>query len=364
MKRDLISVIVPVHNGQDYLENCIESIAGQSYDNLEILIVNDGSTDRTGEICAGLQDRYENVVVFTLEDLGVSAARNYAMDRAKGAFLTFVDADDRLCPDTLSYLHERITATDSDLAGCRFHIWGTAQEWENICRSMEPKSAALPAEKITFLAENADGQKQEAFAEQCYDRRQYLAESILKDNCRCWSKLYRRRLVDQVRFREGLTVGEDMLFLVDLLPFLESAVETAYPGYGYYQNPAGVMQRPFTPSYMDQVRCWETAGDLILQMDEELKPQTASKIITAVMLTVGKIALCSAKERRQAGEYVRQCRGKLKEQLQIPGSLSYLPGGYSMKARLFCGLPGFYIWLYHGLCRFKRMLKQMQDRRR
>ena len=147
MKRDLISVIVPVHNGQDYLENCIESIAGQSYDNLEILIVNDGSTDRTGEICAGLQDRYENVVVFTLEDLGVSAARNYAMDRAKGAFLTFVDADDRLCPDTLSYLHERITATDSDLAGCRFHIWGTAQEWENICRSMEPKSAALPDRK-------------------------------------------------------------------------------------------------------------------------------------------------------------------------------------------------------------------------
>lgn len=337
MKGDLISVIVPVHNGQAYLENCIDSIAGQSYGSLEILIVNDGSTDRTGEVCDKLQEKYENISVFTLEDLGVSAARNYAMDRAKGEFFTFVDADDRLCPDTLAYLHERITETDSDLAGCRFRIWGTEKEWENIRKSMEPKGLAL--------------------SERCYDRHQYLRESILRDNCRCWSKLYRRRLVDKVRFREGITVGEDMLFLVDMLSGLERAVETDYPGYGYYQNPGGVMQRPFTPSYMDQIRCWETAREIILEMDEELKPQTAAKIITAIMLTAGKIAMCSWKERQKAGEYLMQCQRKLKEQLQVSGSISYLPGGYSIKTKMFCRLPGLYVWLYHGLQTIKKSRK-------
>lgn len=349
MKRELISVIVPVHNGQAYLENCIDSIAGQSYDNLEILIVNDGSTDQTADICGNLQEKYRNLQVFTLADVGVSAARNYAMERAKGDFLTFVDADDRLCPGTLAFLYERILSADSDLAGCRFAVWGTETEWEQVCR-------AVSAEKTNGgrAVGTETGKNTETIKERCFDRQQYLTDSLLKDNCRCWSKLYRRRLVDKVRFREGLTVGEDMLFLVDILPHLNKAVETEYPGYGYYQNPAGVMQRPFTPSYMDQIQCWETAQEQILRMNESLKPQTAAKIITSVMLTVGKIALCSGKERRAADTYLVQCRQKLKEQRKVPGSGAYLPEGYRLKAQLFYYLPGIYVWLYRELQMLKK----------
>ena len=347
----LISVIVPVHNGQDYLENCIDSIETQSYDNLEILIVNDGSTDRTGEICHRLQEQYENITVFTLEDKGVSVARNYAMDRAKGAYVTFVDADDRLCPGILQYLYERIRDTKSDLAGCRFQIWSTEEEWERICAGMCRQDEALPGDDGT-------GGTKPAVSEACYDSHQYLTESILQDNCRCWSKLYRRQLIEKVRFREGLTVGEDMLFLVDILPDLDKAVETAYPGYGYYQKPGGVMQRPFTPSYMDQIRCWEIAREIILKIDGTLEPRTAAKLITAVMLTVGKIALCTKKERRRAGEYLAECRRKLQEQLKVPESISYLPEGYYLKAKLFNCLPGLYIGLYGILQAVKRGRKR------
>lgn len=337
MNKELISVIVPVHNGQDYLENCIQSIAGQSYKPLEILIINDGSTDQTGKVCEKLQKTYEHVTVFTMEDLGVSVARNYALDRAKGEYVTFVDADDRLCPGTLAYLHERITATNSDLAGCRFASWSTKKDWEQV-------------------VQNACGQDSRVckVPERCYDSRQYLTDSILRDNCRCWSKLYHRRLINKVRFREGLSVGEDMLFLVDILPYLQKAVETEYPGYGYYQNPGGVMQRPFTPSYMDQIRCWEMAQERILQIDAGLRPQTAAKIITSVMLTVGKIALCPARERRPAGPYLAECRRKLKEQMRVSGYTAYLPGGYGLKSKMFCYLPGMYVRLYRGLQRMKR----------
>ena len=91
MGRDLplISVIVPVYNGQDYLEKCIESIENQTYRNLEVIIVNDGSTDATGAVCDRLRTGYANISVITMEDEGVSAARNRALDRAVGGTVYF-----------------------------------------------------------------------------------------------------------------------------------------------------------------------------------------------------------------------------------------------------------------------------------
>lgn len=348
MREELISVIVPAHNGQAYLKNCIDSIAAQSYDNLEILVVNDGSTDQTAAVCEELKKRYKNVQVFTLGDVGVSAARNYAMERSQGAYITFVDADDRLCPGVLNYLYERINATKSDLAGCRFVVWSTEDDWKRITADMRPEGTTGKEAKkaVCALVEAA-----------CFDSYHYLTDCILQDNCRCWSKLYRKDLLTKVRFREGLTVGEDMLFLVDLLPFLGRAVETDYPGYGYYQNPAGVMRRPFTPAYMDQIKCWELAEKEILPMDVGLKRQTAAKITTAIMLTVGKIALCSGKERREAGVYLARCRALLGEQMRVKESGGYLPPGYSLKAKWFYCLPGMYVWCYH-------ILQAVKNRRR
>jgi len=343
MKEELISVIVPVHNGQAYLKNCIDSIEAQRYDNLEILVVNDGSTDQTAAVCENLKKGYGNVQVFTLPDVGVSAARNYAAKRAQGAYITFVDADDRLCPGALAYLYERITATGSDLAGCRFVVWSTEEEWKKIS---EAREAGMTTEK--------------PLEETCFDSDSYLRDSILQDNCRCWSKLYRRSLLTRVQFREGLTVGEDMLFLVDLLPFLGRAVETAYPGYGYYQNPAGVMRRPFTPAYMDQIKCWELAEKEILHIDAGLKSLTAGKIITAVMLTVGKIALCPPGECREAKTYLNRCRTLLGEQLRVKESYGYLPKGYRLKAKWFYCLPGMYVRCYHMLQTVKNMRRKQR----
>lgn len=332
MREELISVIVPVHNGQDYLKNCIDSIEAQNYGNLEILVVNDGSTDKTAAVCEKLQREYDNVQIFELEDVGVSAARNYAIERARGEYITFVDADDRLCPGVLEYLYERINGTESDLAGCRFVVWGTENDWRRIVEADDTGAAAGTSAEET-----------------CFDSYHYLKDSILQDNCRCWSKLYRRSLLTKVRFREGLTVGEDMLFLVDLLPFLRRAVETACPGYGYYQNPAGVMLRPFTAAYMDQIKCWELAQEEILHIDKGLKSQVAGKIITAVMLTVGKISLCPSGERREAKRYLIRCRMLLGEQMRVRGSAGYLPKGYGLKAKWFYCLPGMYVWCYHIL---------------
>ena len=326
---DKISVIVPVHNGASYLEECIESILAQNYEALEILIINDGSTDATAEVCGRLCAQHSCVRVITLPDLGVSTARNRGLEQAQGAYIMFVDADDRLRPGVLKSLHRLLCQTDSDMAGCSFAAWGTPGEWERL-----KTEGKMPEE----LAGSHAGKT--------FDSDSYLKENILRGNTRCWSKLYRRDLIGQVRFLEGLTIGEDMLFLVELLPRMRRAAETSYPGYGYYRNPGGAMQRPFTPDYMDQIYCWEMARELIVKRDPSLPAQADAQIMVAVMLTAGKIAMLSGKERRRAGEYLRVCHRKLKEIVNKKACYPYLPTGYGIKVRMFAALPRLYVWLY------------------
>lgn len=320
----LISVIVPVYNGQDYLEKCIDSIERQTYKSLEVIIVNDGSTDDTAAVCVRLRETYPNVRVINREDEGVSAARNAGIDSAEGSFIAFVDADDRMRPKTLQVLYECMMRTGSDVAGCGFFPWEQEEQWE------------------TFLADSYRIHRAKE-----YGPADYLREQLLRGNSRCWSKLYRRSLIGDFRFQSGLTIGEDMLFLVRLLPYVRKIAETDYPGYGYFQNPAGAMNREFSPQYMDQITCWEQAREEVLKIDGHLEAQVTSILIMGIMLTVGKLAALPFFGRREQEEYVKTCREKLRQELQVRGAYEGLSKGYQLKSQLFLAMPWVYLLLYH-----------------
>ena len=320
----LISVIIPVYNGQDYLENCIKSIQNQTYGNLELIIVNDGSTDATGQLCERLREAYDNVRILTLGDEGVSAARNTGIEASKGELITFVDADDRLHPEMLQKLYDCMESTGSDVAGCRFFLWGSEAEWEQKLMAAEP-----------------GGQLR------TYEADDYLREALLCGNSRCWSKLYRRKLVEQVRFQEKLSIGEDMLFLLRLLPLVRRITETDYPGYGYFQNPEGAIKRAFTPSYMDQITCWQLAREEVLGMDPGLDVQVCVHYVMAVMLTAGKLAMLPGAVRREYQAYISVCHERLREVLRTEGVYGRLSAGYRVKAGLFLLWPKLYLALYH-----------------
>lgn len=320
----LISVIVPVYNGQDYLENCIESIENQTYENLEIIIINDGSTDATGAVCVKLKERFDNIYIITMEDEGVSAARNAGMDMAKGGFIAFVDADDRLRPKTLEALYNCLLKAGSDIAGCKFLPFKAEEEWQaqllNRYRITEPE---------------------------IYEPAAYLKQEILNGNSRCWSKLYRRSVVGNLRFHKDLTIGEDMLFLVELLSYVRKIAETEYPGYGYYQNPKGAMNREFTPRYMDQISCWEKAREMAVKTDKSVETEMTTILLVSVMLVAGKIAMLPYGKRRKQRQYIRICQEKLKQELKVPGAYQGLSKGYRLKVRFFKSLPGLYLSIYH-----------------
>ena len=325
----LISVIVPVYNGERYLKNCIESIETQSYEPLEIIVINDGSTDGTAEVCEKLAQSYENLSFITTEDLGVSASRNHGITLAKGELLTFVDADDRIHPQMLQRLYGAMERTGSDIAGCRFTIWNTEREWEIVANS-------VPVSDQTH---------------KLYEKQEYLSDQILCGNSRCWSKLYRKSLLEQMHnkewFREGMTIGEDMLFLMDLLPETGTIVEIDFHGYGYYQNPQGAMNRTFRPEYMDQIRCWEIAREQVRKLLPECESKATSILLISIMLTVGKLAGLSGAERKQYEIYTKECHEKLLKERQNEQAMELLSKGYRVKVRFFALAPKLYLWCYH-----------------
>lgn len=323
----LISVIVPVYNGQDYLEKCIDSVEGQTYPDLEVIIVNDGSVDDTWKVCESLKERYDNVTVITLGDEGVSTARNKGLEASTGEYVTFVDADDRILPDMLRSLYDLIKETDSDLAGCGFFGWQKEEE----CQAK--------------LHEGASDKEEPGV--QIYSAEDYLSKAILKGNSRCWSKLYKRAAIGSLCFHRELTIGEDMLFLVELLPRITRVAETTRPLYGYFQNPKGAMQRAFTPDYMDQIICWELARQQIMRMNERLKSEVTTILLMAIMLTAGKLALLPGNERAEQKEYIRLCHDKIKDELRDMDAYEKLDRGYRMKTKLFAKAPKLYLWLYH-----------------
>ena len=326
MKNDepLISVIVPVCNGQDYLENCIRSVEEQTYENLEVIIVNNGSTDKTAAVCSKLQAEYVNIRILNLDDRDVSAARNAGLDAAGGELITFADADDRLCPAMLRTLYDCMTESGSDVAGCGFFVWSSEEEWRRGVPSGETVSGST-----TYHADR------------------YLEEAVLCGNSRCWSKLYRRGIFDKVRFQEKLTVGEDMLLLIRMLPHVDKIVETDYQGYGYFQNPEGVMNRGFTPRYMDQIACWQLAREEIRSMNPGLDAQVTALYMMGIMLTAGKIAILSASGRRGQRENIRICHERLKDAMRVSGAFGRLSAGYRIKTVFFRLCPNLYLYLYH-----------------
>ena len=116
---DLISVIIPVYNVEEYLCRCVDSVLDQTYRNTEILLVDDGSPDNCPAICDEYARQDARVRVLHQENKGLSGARNAGIDVAKGQWLAFVDSDDYLAPDFLERLLEACERTGSDLSVCR-----------------------------------------------------------------------------------------------------------------------------------------------------------------------------------------------------------------------------------------------------
>ena len=324
-----ISVIVPAYNAGKQLERCVNSIEAQTYPDVEVIIVDDGSKDNTGDVIRALQEKYGNIVTVNTGDRDICVTRNAGLSLVTGKYFAFVDADDYVRPELLEVLHAVLKESQADVAGCSFYSW---------------------TEETGPDAEGADNLSKHPAVK--YTPEAYLREQVFgKNNSRCWSKLYRREAVGDLDFDEETLVGEDLLFLVKLLGRGAVIAETDYKGSGYFTNPGGAMLRPFSRRYMTQIGCWEKVRAEAEKIDAATAPSATRGLLMAIMLTAGKLAELDRAKKKENQDCIRVCHDAICRELD--GSergrkgFSLLSPGYRLKCRLFKNFPKLYLGLYH-----------------
>ncbi|WP_408072101.1 glycosyltransferase family 2 protein [Butyrivibrio sp. JL13D10] len=335
ISRPMVSVIIPAYRAQDYIENCVNSVCSQvvteelkrlcgDNDIMEVIIVDDGSTDNTGKICDDLSEKNSIINVIHVKNGGVSKARNLGLERSCGRYIAFVDADDRVEEDYISDMLLTALQADADVV-----IMDGPIETDDTITG-----------------------------------RRYIEDGILSEDTHVWGKFFKRELIcdgdKTIRFPENLTIGEDMLFLLDAMikVYDKPCIRTIEgDGYDYFYNTNGAMLEEFKPSYLDQIRCWELADKKINGLNPGITDEAEVKFsvikVMAALLVVSKFAK-SLNMRENKDELTLAMKEKVVSGAQtlirnaksIKGCFRGLSMGYKVKTVLFGISPDLYMKLY------------------
>lgn len=197
-KNPYISIIVPVYNTEKYLEQCIESILTQTYNNFELILINDGSTDNSKKICEKYQEKDERVSLFNTSNNGVSSARNLGIEKCTGKYITFIDSDDYIERQTLELIINKVE--DNDLL-----IIGEVKDFYKNDTLIKSKKENSLMKDLTI--DNIRNNIKTIFSE------------IKMDSVHC--KIYLNKIIKekQLRFNEKVNIREDTLFNIQYLRY-------------------------------------------------------------------------------------------------------------------------------------------------
>ena len=235
----LVSVIVPVYNTSRYLDECIQSILSQSYTRLELILIDDGSTDNSLAICQRYESLDDRVVVISKKNSGVSSARNIGINSAKGEYILFVDSDDSICENMISIMLEKFEP-EIELVMCGYNIYESSIEDYSCVR-------ICSSGKIIFQLNDLI--------------------PVLEKNWGPWGKLYKNKLIGDVRFDEGISVAEDLKFNMDIIklnnPVKVKVLENTL--YNYRLNDSSVMRAPYSKKILDALIIEENAYNSLIE---------------------------------------------------------------------------------------------------
>lgn len=237
----MISVIVPVYNVEKYLDRCVKSILSQSFSDFELLLVDDGSPDRCGEMCDEYAKGDSRIKAFHKRNGGLSDARNFGIEKALGEYLMFVDSDDYIHEQMLETLHRLITENDADLAVC------------SAMDVFEGKEVTQVREIREFTLNKTESYKY------------MLRGDGLPSAC---NKLYKRQTVGEVRFPVG-KLYEDGFFTPQILKRVEKTAVTSRPMYYYFRRADSITTKPFRKGDLDVIEAY----DICVRQVRELCPE-------------------------------------------------------------------------------------------
>ena len=233
-----ISIIIPIFNAAQNLSKTLESICEQNYTNLEIILVDDGSTDDSGNICEKWAVIDERIQVYHKENGGVAEARNYGLKRMSGDYVMFIDADDLAKQEYIEKMVDAAERTDALLVVCK-HMSGA-------CNSPDDFLAFKPSDtpKVTIVKLN--------------DYRW----TGKYHHTTCWGALYSASLIKDLYFEKDLMVGEDTLFFAMAMKNTNAFTFVDEQYYYYRYTPESIVRSNFKAKHFDEIIAWERVAKL------------------------------------------------------------------------------------------------------
>ena len=322
----LITVVVPVYNVEDYLERCLGSLSAQTHSNLEIIAVDDASTDGSGTLCDRLAEKEPRLQVVHLpENRGPSAARNEGVRRARGEYLSFVDADDWVEPELLERLYRSLTETGADVSACGA---------EGIRLQDGPPAVFTREEAIRCLARS----RPFGFVP--------------------WGKLYRTGPVKATPFDEGVFYSEDLLFLYQLFQKVERVSYRPDRLYHYVcregsQVQSGINRRRCTLLAVNDLIC----GDAVVRFPEALEEfrQTALEAVRCMAV----LAVKKGASEGRLWDYLKLLQGNIRRHFSWK-ALTLCPRGRDKAAILALYTSAAAFWV---LASASKYIGRGRDRR-
>lgn len=292
MMEELISVIVPVYNVVEYLTSCVTSIVEQSYDNLEIILVDDGSTDGSGELCDELAQGDKRIIVLHQQNRGLSAARNRGLSIATGKWIGFVDSDDIIHRDLYNTLWRCVHSSSYDEVIVQILR-------ENFVDGSVPLYWDAPLINATVSEEDA---------------KDYLQQLLLHtgDPTVC-SKLFKREFFDDIKYNENIT-GEDLELMVRLIEKYKLLRILTIDGYGYFyrEREGSITHSGYSKNVIDSIYIADFIYKIVEQNYPELINIAKRYYLAHCAWFLRIIPLCEMrKENKHYGKVVKYIRKSL-----------------------------------------------------
>ena len=271
MMGEKISVIVPVYNVEAYLERCVESILQQTYTHFELILINDGSTDSSGQICDHLASQYENIKVYHIENAGVSNARNMGIQLATGSWVTFIDSDDFVTQDYLATLASAVEGLNVGFVIAPLH-----HIKNGIVIDLPPHSGKT----------------------ELWSTEETMKELLMTTRTSFFpvAKLFKRDLLVDEKFNTDYHLAEDALFLTELLLKTRcSSVFIDKPIY-YYDHREGSATTSVNQHVFDTIDVYKHIIAKVSQAFPDLKPELKNRECWSYITVYDKIIFTSREE--------------------------------------------------------------------
>lgn len=313
-----VSIIIPVYNASKYLEKCLDSIINQTYQNIEIITINDGSKDNSLEILNEYASKDNRIKIIDKENGGVSSARNIGIDMATGKYIMFIDADDYIEKDMLEVMHRQIEEQDAQICLCGMNVV-----------SLDNKV------RQTYMYDTLDS---------VIDSKEDYIEH-LQLNWAPFCKLIDKELVKNIRYDKNIAIAEDLLFNAMIIKENESfkvaICNEAF--YNYVDVPTSVMKSSYNSKMLQGLETEEKVYYMLKEIDSE---DRLSKVLFSGVITFFfRYATADKSVRKEKADDYKKAVAIVKKHKKYLLEKRERTTADRLKMKCICYFPGLYLVL-------------------